>query len=355
MRILRPRRWGWASAIIVLALVGLLPLTRGDIVLRMPAAVPQAPAHEATRGASEETPAPASTLPMRRVDLADTGIETLHIDTLRLRLQHSGLRESAPDGDVHVDGNGDVLADRALRHLFDWYLALGGEFSLPEMRTLLAADIHARHGADAMQQALALFDRYLDLQREIAAIDPALDDTARLSAQHTLRRRWFGDDAQAMFGDDEAALTHTLARLALRDDASLSEAERHALEQELDTLLPEDERAARGEAGNLTLAEEQSRQFDSLGTDAATRHTERTQLFGAEAADRLANLDAERTAWDTRVSDYLRQRDVLHADTGIDPATRATRLHALRQQAFAEHEQRRILALEQIRALPPGG
>lgn len=277
-----------------------------------------------------------------------------HIAALRDRVARSGLRDAEADGAVTFAAGGQVQPDRALRRLFDWYLALSGELAPADIRTLLAADLADRHGDAIAAEVLALFERYLDLQRAAATLDPRLDDHARLARLHALRRHWFGDAAEAMFGEEEADLARTLDRMALLSDPGLSDTERAALAAELDATQPATVRAAREAATVATLADEQSRQFDALGTDPATRHEERADLFGETAANRLAALDAERATWDGRVSDYLRERDALR-NSALDPATRDAQLAQLRERSFAEHELRRIDALDAIDALPPGG
>ena len=277
-----------------------------------------------------------------------------HVAALRKRLAKSGLRGAEPDGAIVVGADGRLHPDRALRRLFDWYLALSGELPLVDIRTLLGADVRDTHGDTIATGVLALFDRYLDLQRAMAAIAPELDGHTRLDALRALRRQWLGASAEAMFGDEEAALSRSLDRLALLGDPRLSDTERGALAAELDAMLPDTERALREEIAVASLADEQSRQFETLGTDAATRRDERADLFGEAAADRLAALDAERAAWDSRLSDYVRERDALR-NSGLEAATRDARLAQLRARSFAENELRRVDALDAVGALPPGG
>ena len=318
-----------------------------------PAPLPRAAA-QAVSSAPPDSGGGSTLAPPARAAIQTSTPFTARIAALRERLANSGLRDAEADGAVTFTPGGQVQADRALRRLFDWYLALSGELAPADIRALLAADLAERHGDAIAAEVLALFDRYLDLQRAAATLDPRLDDHARLAELHALRRQWFGDAADAMFGEEEADLARTLDRMALLSDPSLGDDERAALAAELDAAQPAAERAAREEATIATLADEQSRQFDALGTDAATRHEERADLFGDTAADRLAALDAERAAWDSRVSDYLRERDALRNST-LDAATRDAQLAQLRERSFAEHELRRIDALDAIGALPPDG
>lgn len=345
----RPLAVAGGLAAVAIAVFVLRPTVPEIVPAPLPtASMPAVPAtrSDAARGSIARFPAQA-TVPQPATSAA-------HLAVLRERLARSGLRDAEADGAVTFTPGGQVQPDRALRRLFDWYLALSGELAPADIRTLLAADLAERHGDAIAAEVLALYDRYLDLQRAAAALDPRLDGHARLIELQALRRQWFGDDADAMFGEEEADLARTLDRMALLSDPNLGDTERAALAAELDAAQPPAERAARDAASIATLADEQSRQFDALGTDAATRHEERADLFGDAAADRLAALDAERATWDHRVAEYQRERDALR-NGPLAPAAREAELRQLRERSFAEHELRRVDALDAIDALPPSG
>lgn len=320
-----------------------------------------APQPRATNSTQPASPTADATEPSRNavgsdapvahpVDTGDAGLAEL-----RARFSQSGLRGSSPDGALHLDTAGRVIPDADLRRLFEWYLALTGEFELSDIRSLFAADQRDAYGEAAAADALALFDRYLGLRNASVRIDGRLDSRAYLDALIALRRQWFGDDADAMFGAEETAQAYSLDLLAVRMNPTLDSAERAARLAEIQARQPSEELEARTQFTDTELASEQTRQLDALAADAATRHAERSELFGDDAATRLATLDAERAAWQQRIDDYVRARDALRNDTTLDPASRTTQLAALRERSFAEHERRRIDALDAIGALPPGG
>jgi lipase chaperone LimK len=105
----------------------------------------------------------------------------------------------------------------------------------------------------------------------------------------------------------------------------------------------------RAETIDPLLASEQTSQFDALDVPPAQRQVERAALFGPEAAERLALLDAERAAWDTRVAMVRAQQQAWAADTTLDPAQREARLQSLLDVDFSDSEQRRVRALLSLR------
>ena len=82
---------------------------------------------------------------------------------------------------------------------------------------------------------------------------------------------------------------------------------------------------------------------------------EREALWGKEAAQRLAELDASRARWDARIDAYLSARSRIDADRTLSAAARAQAVATLRAQHFDAIEQRRIASLEAVGQLKGGG
>jgi lipase chaperone LimK len=74
----------------------------------------------------------------------------------------------------------------------------------------------------------------------------------------------------------------------------------------------------------------------------------REREFGSEAAERLALLDARRTAWRTRLDAYRTEREaLLESAVASDPVSRDEALAALRAQHFDAHERLRVRAADE--------
>ncbi len=264
---------------------------------------------------------------------------------LHERLARSSLRGSEVDGELHFDAAGHLIVDRDLRRRFDHFLSLAGEFSLAEIRSLVADSVRTDAGDVAANEALALFDRYLGLLRAIDATRFPADPLARAAAIHALRVQHLGADAAAaMFGADEAALDLALARRDVQGASDIDVMQRAQWLDELDQDRPANERATLDDSQVMTLGETQTAELDARNADAATRHAERAAIWGEDAADRLAQLDAERAEWNARVSHYLEAR----RGFVTDPAA----LDAWLRANFSEAERRRLAALEAGGQLP---
>lgn len=261
------------------------------------------------------------------------------------------LRDSDPDGAVTLDASGRVRPSLALRRLFDYFLSALGERDVAALRALLLDHVRALHGEAVAAEVAALFDRYVDYQQALAAMNapPGESLRARLERVRELRRRLLDPGmADAFFGDEERYTEYTLDRREVLADAALDEATRDTRLRELESRLSPEQRASLREANVAVLVDEQNRQFDALRLDPAQRQAEREALFGADAAARLAQADAEIAAWDARVRAYVQARDALRADARLDAAARQRALADLQARSFDAAERRRVASLEAI-------
>ncbi|MEZ5463721.1 MAG: lipase secretion chaperone [Lysobacteraceae bacterium] len=329
------------------------------------------------RDADSESVAPATSTPSA-VDVTDTesasatitaspsaaSTRTASIDdraliALRQRWQQSSLRGTEADGELSLDASGHLRLDAGLLRRFDYYLSLSGlnlsgEFSLAEIRYLLAADLREQYDDAMVSSALDAFGRYLGLREAVANANLSDDPAQRLAMLRALQRAWFGDDADALFSEENALLTDTVARREIQSDPDLSEAERAQQLAELDAQRSPFERESRREANAARLVDEQTRQFEQLGMDEAARHEERAALWGEDAADRLAALDQHRADWDRRLGDYADSRQRILDNASLSPEQRQQALTRLRETGFDANEQLRIDALERTGTLPGG-
>jgi len=249
------------------------------------------------------------------------------------RLERSSLRGSEVDGELRLAADGRLQMDAATVRFFEYHLALLGELELADIRALLAEHATQRLGASSVAGVMAAFERYLGLRQALAALPAGASLTDTLQARRVLEQLWFGEDAEAMFGEARAHDARTAQRLDSSDAQTQPAAE---------AIAP-----AEREARVALLAEEQSRQFEALGLPAEQRRAEREALWGAQAAARLDALDAERAAWDARLQAYARERDRLVSSGTASAAA----LDALRQRRFDPRERLRVEGMERTGTL----
>lgn len=267
----------------------------------------------------------------------------------------ASLRGTAvPDGWARTDRLGNLIPTAELRALFEYFLSALGEETLPQ----LVARIESALGTlaePARSQARSVLGAYLDYKLAVSELEQAYGSAAandigemqrRMAEVHGLRRTWLdADTVDAFFADEEANDRFQLELRRIATNDTLSAAERREAQREAERLLPEPLREAREQTRRFSDYE-QARQ--ALADDPKALQAWREQAFGAEAADRLARVEQEQRAWDSRWQAYATERDRILA-SGLAEPELAEALDRLRGRHFNETEQVRAEALDSIR------
>jgi hypothetical protein len=134
------------------------------------------------------------------------------------------LRGTDEDGELIETATGDLLVTRRVLRLFDYYLGAAGEESDDRLRARIVAAIHRRLPHErAAAQALTLLDEYLAYREASRAVPwDDRDPRAELETLRRLRRAYFGDAGERLYGDDERASAAALERYERAGGRSLS-------------------------------------------------------------------------------------------------------------------------------------
>jgi len=115
------------------------------------------------------------------------------------------------DGELVADHGGRLVITRETRRVFDYYLTAEGETPAGTIRALVVAEARRALPAGAADEAVALFDRYLEYRARGAALLES-QPADPLAAVVALQRKLFGARAtELLFGDDDRALADALA------------------------------------------------------------------------------------------------------------------------------------------------
>ncbi len=260
----------------------------------------------------------------------------------------SSLRGTDEDGALRTGPDGSLLLGPEILRLFDYYFSAAGEESDETIRARILAAIRERLDGPAALEAAALLDQYLAYRKDTGGLevpkDKEADPAARLEALQKLRRKHFGETtADALFGEEEREGDVAAEASRIRQDETLTAEEREQKIAALDEDLPKVAREAR-EAATLPLRARAD--TDAMRAEGATDedvYAQRVETLGVEAADRLAELDAERATWKARVEAFQKERDALAATTQDEAALKAAE-QALLDRSFTALEQRRVRA-----------
>jgi lipase chaperone LimK len=213
------------------------------------------------------------------------------------------LVDTEVDGELGVDGDGNLVLTEEVRRFFDYFLTATGEEVPAVIRGRIESALDARLPATAAGQGRDLLRRYLAYREAARELDPDGDLERRRLAVRSLRTRHLGAEAADKLFASE-----------------LAPPDPHPEER-----IPLD--AMRAEA-SLPRAETQS-------------FRERT--FDPEGAARLAALDDARARWNQRLEAFREGRARLG---DADAVSR------LLESSFTPEERVRVEALERIAGRP---
>lgn len=245
----------------------------------------------------------------------------------------------------------DPLLVPGLRYAIDAFLndALeGGATEDPqEIKRRLRALADRHFAADMRERALALALRYVDYRAALGSVPPPADMSdanavrTAMQARDSLRQQFFEPaEYEALFAEEAALDRHTLARMDIAGDRTLTASQRAEAMLAADAALPEPLRAARQASVAHLAAADQTADLNARNADDATRYAERSARYGEAAAQALARRDDEERQWQSRLDQYQQAR----AATGEGPA-----LQQLRQQLFTPAERLRVDAALALR------
>ena len=263
----------------------------------------------------------------------------------------ASLRGTDVPGGFVVDASGTFRPTPDALELFDYYLSATGEESDAAIRARIEAAIDARLDGAANAAARDLLRRYLDYREGVRElVEQGLAGWSlerRFQHLRELRRGYFTPaELDALFAAEEERLQRDLeARRVARDPELDPEARARRLEA-IEAARPE--RAQLAQAA-LRLREQEARMRAEGASDAEIRAL-REEIFGPEAAERLAELDRQRAAWNARMDEWRETLGRLEEE-GAD----AEEIARARSERFSGPELRRAEALERLPDSPGPG
>lgn len=239
---------------------------------------------------------------------------------------------------------GDGWMTPALRQQLDALWLDAPDARAPEdlKAQLLAAA--ARHfPAPHLTRARELIARYVDYRVALARLKPPADMNdpralqAALQARTRVRQAHFTEEEyETLFAQEDAFDRFTIARLEILRHPDLTAQQRATALRDAESALADRDRAARAQAVLHDAVAAQTARFEAAGVSDGERHAQRRAAWGEEAAQRLAQLDAEERQWQARLAQF----------ESAPPQQR----EQLRHQWFTPEEQLRLPAALQMRA-----
>lgn len=253
-----------------------------------------------------------------------------------------------------VSRDGELLVTSALRDLFDYYLSATGELTLDNIRQWIEQELERQLGSgSALSEATNILQDYLDYKTQLQAFeqqyqpDPQATTEQQLAffserqqALQLLQNNILGHDvADIFFAFDRQMDDHTLAKAQILNSDLSEEGKQQALIN-LQAELPI----------QVQLHQQRNQQqaelavIDQTQLNAADKFQQREAVVGAEAAQRLAELDTQRDEWQRRLDQFQQDVDLIK-QSGSSGTDFSDAYQELLEQQFQPHEQVRAKAL----------
>ncbi|MFW7378487.1 MAG: lipase secretion chaperone [Oligoflexus sp.] len=265
------------------------------------------------------------------------------------------LAGSTINGDIKEDQNGNLIVDRDLRRLFEYFLSLRGRYSFAQIQELFLGAIQGKVGDKAKEQVLDLLKKYQNYLNESTAYlreietQPNVEDFEYLLNQRKhLRRSYLGEEtSEAFFYDAERYEEHQLMVLRISTDPNLTDDEKKQMLEENDASLPPDLYVNRQKTFAYSRLKSELRQTK----DDVKIYESVAERFGDAAAQRyIEALQAEKS-WKQKVKEYFAKKDSFFSDLRASDEEAEIRWRQHSEGLYSRRELARLRAIESERQI----
>ena len=279
--------------------------------------------------------------------------------------------------DVNTDG--ELVINKKIQHLFDFYLSAMGEESLDMIVARIKHSLKLQLADPALTQGVEILTGYLQYLNEITAIkqqfeqDIDLDNVGEYALENVIQVREMVLDARAtyldldviaaFFGQSDEYETYMLSVASINKNSGLSTGEKQSAKTELDTTAPAWLLEQQRNANQLNNYREQYQTLQTQGASQAELQDFTQQSFSPEVVDRLAALDEKRQQWQLKLDEYREQLAVLTTRSAYynreansdDSEQQQLEIAQLREVYFTPQEIKRVRALDSIDSASTSG
>jgi lipase chaperone LimK len=267
--------------------------------------------------------------------------------------QTSSLEGTQIDGGLTTDTQGRFVPDQHALHLFDYFFLASGEIPDATIEATIRQYIFRRLTNQAQEEALDFLNQYITYRLAAKELYLSAGDKNELAERYalikTLRAAVFGESlSERLFSDQEKVASLSLQRLAVLSNKNLTSQKKSEQVDRIKADLPQLERDAYRRSLAPSDLRKKVNQLRKKQADSSQVWLAREQIFGPEAADRLAQLDESKQQWQNRVDQYRAQRKKILDSQTQDAEAAARQISKLQTLLFSTSELKRIRTLDSI-------
>ncbi len=272
------------------------------------------------------------------------------------------LADTEIDGRLESDENGNLVVSLEVKDFFDYFLSAVGQRSLEEVMAEMERQIDSRLEPEAAAQARRLLLDYISYHQQMTTLMEQPLVPAELQTEEyyagimadtfsqlkQIRRQFFPPDVvDAFFGLEESFGEYAVRTLEIRADASLSDSDKAARLESLESLLPEQLVADAKEAEQRHAVADSARDAFEAGIAESEIRYLLQDVYAPEEVDSMLTFFKAEEQWQNRLDQYFSQRARIES-SGLSGTDREVALDELRTRQFDEAEMNRLLSEEAI-------
>lgn len=269
------------------------------------------------------------------------------------------LQGTDVDGEIIIDENKNLVVTNGLRRLFDYFLSARGQETDQDILARIEAYIRARVPQPAQDQAIVILNQYVAYLKHMAGIKQAggklaenIDINLVIKQKQqvaNIQKKYFDEPTiKAFFGAEAAYDDYNIELFKIQQDSSLTPEQKQAAElQALQDISDPQLKSQLLVQQNYSSLFEQTKKLKEQNATPQQIRELRERLVGAEAADRLEQVDKRQAAWQQRVQAYLDERAQIQ-NSEMSDYEKQLAIKQIKNSGFTELEQKRLLAYEQV-------
>jgi len=274
----------------------------------------------------------------------------------------NSLRGTTLLNQLVINDDGSLFITDDIKYLFDFFLSTVTEENLATIELRVKEYLHHYLTEPALSESLSIFENYINLKKSLIELETELGEELamlprgnmqdgqylellrnQLDRNKALRAEHLSPEVHAAFYEKEETYDdYTYSRLKLKSDKTLSADKLQNLVSELQMSLPEEVQKSMRQSQISDELKSKEQQIIADGGTQEDIHQLRVDMFGEEAAARLAATDKRNAQWQARVDSYLSQRESILNGGGLAEEDLMLQVDTLRASLFDEREQRRI-------------
>ncbi len=292
-------------------------------------------------------------------------ITSTELSTDQAKIFHANLPQSLSDSPapskLDLNEQGQLIINKKVKRLFEFYLSAMGEDTLAECILRIRHELASQLTGEAYISAMEVLEGFLQYQNNIGDIKN--DFVARYSqdsyslervtemkqAVRQSRELFFSPQAaNAFYQEEDEYDDYMLKKVTIKTNDSLTYDQRLAQYKLLDNQSPQWLSQQDKQANLISHVQKQEKAIRANGGDEHSVQAIRIENYGEEAAQKLAELDIKRGEWQMRVDIYQQEVKQLITSNDYSLTQQQQLITDVQQQHFSGNELIRIKALDKI-------